>query len=171
MSTRKVCGEDSQQSVVGDEEGADIVVHVRERILKPVEHVFSAFVDPKQMANYFISGASGPMIAGKTVIWEFDDVGATVSIDVLEVEANRRIVYQSQGLGASVVTTIAFAPDGPDACVVTITDSKFPFTEHGVQLALGQNAGWTYTLCCLKAYMQFGINLRKGLNRRITDTQ
>ena len=35
--------------------------------------------------------------------------------------------------------------------------------------ALGQNAGWTYTLCGLKAFVQFGINLRTGLNKRLTD--
>jgi len=34
---------------------------------------------------------------------------------------------------------------------------------------LGQNAGWTYTLCGLKAYVQFGINLRTGLNKKLTD--
>jgi hypothetical protein len=28
---------------------------------------------------------------------------------------------------------------------------------------------WTYTLCGLKAYVQFGINLRSGINRRLTD--
>jgi hypothetical protein len=38
-----------------------------------------------------------------------------------------------------------------------------------VKLALGQNAGWTYTLCGLKAFVQFGINLRTGLNKRLTD--
>lgn len=53
--------------------------------------------------------------------------------------------------------------------MVTITDSKFALTEEGVKRALGQNAGWTYTLCGLKAFVQFGINLRTGLNKRLTD--
>jgi len=53
--------------------------------------------------------------------------------------------------------------------VVTITDSKFSLTEEGVKRALGQNAGWTYTLCGLKDYVQFGINLRTGLNKWLTD--
>ena len=41
--------------------------------------------------------------------------------------------------------------------------------DAGVKRAMGQTAGWTYTLCCLKAYLQYGINLRLGLNKRITD--
>ena len=31
-----------------------------------------------------------------------------------------------------------------------------------------QTAGWTYFLCCLKAYLQHGINLRLGLAERLT---
>jgi uncharacterized protein YndB with AHSA1/START domain len=147
----------------------DFDVNVRERIAKPVSEVFAAFVDPKKMSNYFISGASGPMKAGTTVVWEFADVGSKVSIDVLEVEDNRRIIYESSSIGPRTRTTIQFAADGPDVTVVTITEASFPLTEEGVKRALGQNAGWTYTLCALKAYLQFGINLRTGLNKRLTD--
>jgi uncharacterized protein YndB with AHSA1/START domain len=146
----------------------DFDVNVRERILKPVNEVFDAVVDPKKMSNYFISGASGPIKVGR-VEWEFGDVGAKVPIDVLEVEDNRKIVLESSALGPRIRTTIQFAPDGPDATVVTITESTFPLTEEGVKRALGQNAAWTYTLCGLKAYVHFGINLRTGLNKRLTD--
>ena len=147
----------------------DFDVSVRERILMPVNEVFAAVVDPAKMSNYFISGASGPMKAGTTVLWEFADVGAKVSIDVLELQDNRKIVWESSALGPRIRSTIEFTPEGPDATVVTITESKFLLTEVGVKRALGQNAGWTYTLCCLKAYLQFGISLRTGLNKRLTD--
>ena len=149
----------------------DFDVSVRERILKPVNEVFDAVVDPEKMSNYFISGASGPIRADTTVIWEFADVGAKVSIDVLEVEENRKIVLESSALGPRIRTTIQFAADSPNATVVTVTESKFPLTEEGVKRALGQNAGWTYTLCGLKAYVQFGINLRTGLNKRLIDVE
>jgi uncharacterized protein YndB with AHSA1/START domain len=90
----------------------DFDVNVRERILKPVHEVFDAVVDPHKMSNYFISGASGPIKVGR-VEWEFGDVGAKVSIDVLEVEENRKIVLESSALGPRLRTTIGFAPDGP----------------------------------------------------------
>lgn len=147
----------------------DFDVKVRERMLKPVSEVFQAVVDPAKMSKYFISGASGPLEVGKAVIWEFADVGAKVAINVVEVSENKKIVYESSALGQPVRTTIEFTPDGADATVVTITDSKFALTEEGVKRALGQNAGWTYTLCGLKAFVQFGINLRTGLNKRLTD--
>ena len=81
------------------------------------------------------------------------------------------IHWESSALGRRTPTTLRFAPDGPDATIVTVAESKFPLTEEGVKRALGQNAGWTYTLCCLKAWVQFGINLRAGLNKRLTDVE
>lgn len=137
----------------------DFDVNVRERILKPVSEVFDAVVDPRKMSNYFISGASGPIEVGR-VEWEFGDIGVKVSVDVLEVEENLKIVLESCALGPRIRTTIEFTADGPDATVVNIRESKFAMTEDGVKLALGQTAGWTHALCGLKAYLQFGINLR-----------
>jgi uncharacterized protein YndB with AHSA1/START domain len=147
----------------------EVEVNVRDRILKPVNEVFAAFVDPAKMAHYFISGASGPMKAATKVEWEFADVGAKVPIDVLEVEENRRIVYEWAPCGARSRTTIQLRADDPNTTVVTINEAKFPMDHEGVKRAMGQTAGWTYTLACLKAYLQFGINLRLGLNKKLTD--
>jgi len=60
----------------------DIEVNVEDRVLKPMNEVFAAIVDPAKMSHYFITSASGPMKAGTTVEWEFADVGAKVSVDV-----------------------------------------------------------------------------------------
>jgi uncharacterized protein YndB with AHSA1/START domain len=145
----------------------DIEVNVRERILKPIGEVFAAIVDPAKMSRYFISGASGPMKAGTTVLWDFADVGAKgVPVEVIEVEPNRTIVFD--GGAPKTRTTIRLAEDDPNTTVVTINEAKFPMDEEGVKRAMGQTGGWTYFLACLKAYVQHGINLRIGLNRQIS---
>jgi len=147
-----------------------IEVNVRERIVKPVDDVFDAVVEPKRMSNYFISNASGPMTSGTRVDWEFADVGAKVTVDVVEVEQNRKIVFKSDPTdGEGTTTTIGFAPDGEGATVVTINEASFAMDPDGVQRAMGQTGGWTYFLACLKAYVTHGINLRVGLNKRITE--
>ncbi len=146
----------------------DIEVNVRERILRPIGEVFDAVVDPVKMSNYFISGASGPMKPGP-VTWEFGDLGAKVAINVLQVEQNSKIVWESSALGQPTRSMFQFVSDGQDTTIVTVTEGLYAFTPEGVKLALGQNAGWTYTLCALKAFLQFGINLRTGLNKRLTD--
>jgi uncharacterized protein YndB with AHSA1/START domain len=145
-----------------------IEINVRERILRPIGDVFNAVVDPEVMVNYFISSASGPMRPGP-LTWVFADLGATVAINVLEVKQNERIVWESTALGQPTRSAIDFASDGNAVTVVTVTEGLYELTQKGAKLAMGQTAGWTYTLCCMKAYLQYGIHLRKGLNKRITD--
>jgi uncharacterized protein YndB with AHSA1/START domain len=143
----------------------EIDVNVRERVLKPISEVFEAIVDPAHMSRYFISGASGPLEAGRTVIWEFADVGAEVPVSVVEVVPDRTIVLE--GGSPKTRTTIRLAPEDFAATLVTITESPFSMDEGGVKRALGQTAGWTHFLCSLKAYVQYGVNVRAGLKERV----
>jgi len=89
-------------------------------------------------------------------------------VDVIEVEENRKIVYEWVASGARNRVTILLRADDPNTTVATINEAKFPMDHAGVKRAMGQTAGWTYTLCCLKAYVQHGINLRLGLTKRLT---
>jgi uncharacterized protein YndB with AHSA1/START domain len=145
----------------------NIDVNVHDRILKPVGEVFAAVVDPARMAHYFISSASGPMEAGSDVEWQFADVGAKAMIHVIAVEQNRKIVYEPT-YDPKTRTTIQFRADEGGATIVTINEAAFPLTEEGVRRAMGQTAGWTYFLACLKAYLQFGVELRRGLTESLT---
>ena len=147
----------------------DVQVNVRERIRRPIGEVFAAIVDPTRMSRYFITGGSGPMRAGSTVEWEFADVGAKIAVDVIEVDEGRKIVYESAGCGVRTRVTISLTPDDPDTTAVAIHEAGWPMDHDGVQRALGQAAGWSYFLCCLKAWLQHGINLRLGLDRRLND--
>jgi uncharacterized protein YndB with AHSA1/START domain len=121
----------------------EVDVNVSDQILKPVNEVFAAFVDPGKMSQYFISRASGPIEAGTRVEWEFADAGAKVLIDVHEVEDNHRIVYECSSYGAKIHTTIQLRADDPNITVVTINERKFPMEQEGVNRAMGQTAGWT----------------------------
>ena len=59
----------------------------------------------------------------------------------------------------------------PNATVVSINEAKFPMDHEVVKRAMGQTARWTYTLACLKVYLQFSIDLRFCLNKRLTDLE
>ena len=37
-----------------------------------------------------------------------------------------------------------------------------PANEEGIKQAIGQTEGWANFLASLKAYLEYGINLRKG---------
>jgi len=77
----------------------EVETNVQERVLQPVDEVFAAIVDPVKMSRYFITGSSGSLRAGTTVEWEFADVGCKVPVDVVEIDENRKVVYEHTSTG------------------------------------------------------------------------
>jgi uncharacterized protein YndB with AHSA1/START domain len=147
----------------------DVEACVEERIRRPVAEVLRAIVDPEQMSRYFITGASGPMEPGTRVVWEFADVGVKVPIDVVEVVEGRSIAYEGDHTGTRSRVTMELEAVDPGTTAISIREAGWPMDPEGVKRALGQTAGWTYFLCCLKAYLQHGIHLRLGLAKKLTD--
>jgi uncharacterized protein YndB with AHSA1/START domain len=140
----------------------NIEVNVKDRVLTPTSDVFAAIIDPERMSHYFISSGSGPMKTGETVEWEFADVGGRLSVYVKEVEPNRRIVFEWSASGVKTLVTILIEPAHAKTTRVSINEAGWPMDHEGVQRALEQTAGWTDFMCCMKAYVQHGINLRLG---------
>lgn len=140
-------------------------VNVKDRIGKPAAEVFAAIVEPEQMSRYFTSRANGALEAGNKVKWEFSDVGAEFVVDVREIEPNRRIAFDWAASGAKARVDIVLDAVDPHTTAVAIHEAGWPMDDEGVQRALGQTRGWTDFLCCLKAYVQHGINLRAGRSR------
>ena len=133
------------------------------QILKPAHEVFQAIVDPAKMANYFISEGSGPMEEGKTVTWKFPEFDETFQVRVGKVEQDKYISYYWDGTdGTELLVEISLAPKGENATVVTITEKEMDKNEVGLTWLKGNTAGWANFLACLKAYLEYGINLRKG---------
>jgi uncharacterized protein YndB with AHSA1/START domain len=147
------------------EANMNVEVNVKDRVLKPVSEVFAAIVDPAKMSRFFISRATGPMERGATIEWSFDDVGMKLSVDVREVDENHRIVFDWAASGVNARVSIRLEARGPDNTLVEINEAAWPMDEEGVRRALGQTQGWTDFLCCMKAFLQHGINLRRGRKR------
>lgn len=143
----------------------NVEVNVKDRVRKPASDVFAAIVEPDKMSRYFISQSDGPMKSGTTVEWEFADVGQTLSVDVKEIDEDRKIVFDWSASGVKARVTIRLKAQGEDATLVEINESGWPMDNEGVRRALGQTAGWTDFLCCMKAFLQHGINLRLGRTR------
>jgi hypothetical protein len=45
---------------------------------------------------------------------------------------------------------------------VIITEKEMPNDEKGINWLKGNTEGWANFLACLKAWLEYGINLRKG---------
>jgi len=57
---------------------------------------------------------------------------------------------------------MALTSKGSNATLVTITEKSMENNEAGIKWLKGNTEGWANFLACLKAYMEYGINLRKG---------
>jgi len=132
------------------------------KILKPPREVFEAVVDPQNMSRYFISKGSGRMEAGKTVHWLFGDVGAELYVKVTTVERDRLISYKWSASGVEAIVTIELEPVGEGATLVRVSESGWPLDSMGVARCIEQSKGWVYFLCCLKAFIEYGIELGKS---------
>lgn len=129
---------------------------------KPVHEVFEAIVDPKKMSHYFISSGSGRMQAGKTVRWKFDTGGGGLDVRVERIEPDRFVSFfwSASGIEARRVA-MELARSGKRGTLLKVSESEWPPNEKGIARCMEQTKGWMHFLCCMKAYLEYGINLRK----------
>ncbi len=137
-------------------------IKVALQILKPVRTVFEAIIDPEKMTNYFISQSSGRMIEGEQLRWKFPEFEEEFPIHVGKIEQDRYISYHWDIDGKELLVEMTLTPTEGDATVVTITEKSMKNDEAGIKWLMGNTGGWANFLACLKAYLEYGINLRKG---------
>jgi len=132
------------------------------QILKPVNEIFEAIVDPVKMSNYFISKGSGRMEPGKQIIWKFPEFDPEFPIRVGKIIKDEYISYYWDVEGTELLVEITLASRGESSALVTITEGSRVNDEEGIKWLMGNTAGWANFLACLKAWLEYKINLRKG---------
>lgn len=132
------------------------------QVQKSKEEVFEAIVDPSKMSNYFISEASGRMEEGKSIEWKFPEFEDRFSIQVLEVRPSDYISYEWEGAAGKSLKVEISLEEVTGGTLVKISEGKMPNDDEGLKWFGGNTAGWANFLACLKAYLEYGINLRKG---------
>jgi uncharacterized protein YndB with AHSA1/START domain len=131
-------------------------------ILKPLHKVFEAIVNNNKMNKYFISTGSGRIESGKLITWTWDDYNATHKIKVEKVEKDKYISLKWDGSGVETLTEIFFEQKSENLTLVKITESGWSVDFQGANRCMAQTEGWTHFLCCLKAYVEYNIDLRLG---------
>ena len=138
-------------------------IKVALKIQKPVHEVFEAIVDPAKMSNYFISKSTGRIEEGKTLTWQFPEFDMKFPVRIGKVEKDKYISYYWDGAmdGTETLVEITLKPMENDT-FVTITEKSRDSDENGLKWLRSNTEGWANFLACLKAYLEYGINLRKG---------
>jgi len=141
---------------------------VQTRILKPVEDVFDAVYNPEKLSGYFTNGgAVGTLDEGATVEWAFADTPGEemrFPVTVKQSVKNELIVleWESRSDGGSTSVEMKFEADGPDATIVRISESGWDDNQADIKRSYGNCMGWSQMLSALKAFAEYGIDLRKG---------
>ena len=131
------------------------------QISKPINEVFEAIVNPEKMCNYFISQSTGRMEEGKDLIWKFPEFDMEVPVKVVKAEPNL-ISYYWENSGQNLLVELKLSTIGDNFTLVKISEKSMENNEAGLKWLTGNSFGWSNFLACLKAYLEFGINLRKG---------
>ncbi|MGE7773672.1 SRPBCC domain-containing protein [Chitinophaga sp. NPDC101104] len=133
------------------------------QIGKTPEEVFEAIVDPAIMSNYFISQSSGRMTPGASLTWRFPEFDMDVPVQVKEVVAPSLVSFGWDVNGHELVCTLRLEPfaDGK-ATVVKVEEASVEGYDPGKEWLIGNTEGWANFLACMKAWLEYGVHLRKG---------
>jgi uncharacterized protein YndB with AHSA1/START domain len=135
------------------------------RVERPVAQVYAAVQQPQHLQKYFTTKrASAPLTKGATVIWDFADYPGEFPIRVLESVDNKLIIFEWKAQDGDYITCteFIFEPQPDNSTIVRVRESGWKQTPEGLKSSYGNCFGWTQMLCCLKAYLEHGINLRDG---------
>ncbi len=133
------------------------------KISKPIHDVFEGIVDPDQLSRYFTSSSSGRLDEGQTVTWRWADFGdAKADVTVQKIVKDKYVSFRWGGPGAETSVEIALEPVAPAVTQVKIIEDGWEKDDHGIARLADNTFGWTDFLCCLKGYLEHGINLRHG---------
>lgn len=129
------------------------------QIQKPIEDVFEGIVNPEKMTKYFISESNGTMETGKELIWKFSEFPDQVPVKDITIETNRSISFVWDD---ETVVRITLEAQADKSTLVKVTEDGKAYSEDNLKWAIGNTEGWANFLACMKAYLEYGIQLRKG---------
>jgi len=125
----------------------------------PIEEVFEGIVNPAKMTKYFISKSSGRMESGKEVLWKFPEFADKYPVKVINLEVNRSISFVWD---PETVVYITLEKLTDESTLVRVNESGKELNENNLKWVLENTEGWANFLACMKAYLEYGIQLRKG---------
>ena len=137
-------------------------INVAIQIQKPVDVVFEAIVNPDQMSQYFISKSNGKMEEGKSLAWNFPEFDADAPVRVGKNISNELITFYWEIKQVEVEGEMQLQQKPDGSTVIRIIEKEMDNNDAGITWLKGNTEGWANFLACLKAYMEYGINLRKG---------
>lgn len=99
------------------------------------------------------------MEEGTEVQWEFPEFEGSFPVQVKEVKENELISFVWD---PDSFVEIRLEKQKNGDTVVRVSEEGHQNDEAGIKWLVGQTEGWTNFLNCMKAWLEYGIHLRKG---------
>lgn len=95
-------------------------------------------------------------------MWRFPEFDMEFPVRIGKLEKNKYISFYWDMDGLELYVEMTLTKREGNATLVTITEKGRENDEAGIKWLKGNTEGWANFLACLKAYLEYGINLRKG---------
>ena len=129
------------------------------QIQKPIALVYEGIVNPEIMTQYFISESTGRMETGKDLVWRFPEFDDKFTVTEVKVETNVSVSFVWD---PETVVTISLKQHQEDSTIVEVTEGNKEYSDINLQWLISNTGGWANFLACMKAYLEYGIHLRRG---------
>lgn len=129
------------------------------QILKPIEVVFECIVNRHHLTQYFISESDADLEDGKNVVWKFPEFEERFPITEVKTTSPRAISFTWD---PETRVTIELTPYDKESTVVKVTEGSKEMSEDNLKWLISNVGGWSNFLASMKAYLEYGVGLRKG---------
>jgi len=112
------------------------------------------------MTQYFISESSGKLEENKEVKWKWPEFSEHESIvNNIKIDKNVSVSFVWDN---NTTVKICLEEQADKSVVVRVSEGEKELNEKNLEWFSGNTFGWANFLACLKAYLEYDINLRKG---------
>ena len=102
------------------------------------------------------------MKEGKNLKWQFPEFDMEIPVRAGKIEPGKYISFYWDSDGNDMLVEMTLTPIDNNTTLVTATEKSRENDESGIKWLKSNTEGWANFLACLKAYLEYGINLRKG---------
>jgi uncharacterized protein YndB with AHSA1/START domain len=133
--------------------------NIRARVTMLIEaaprKVYSAFVEPDQLMQFWLGNSSAPLELGKSVHWHFMVEGAEIHTTAKIMEEGCRLAWDwSDGTKVS----IEFEDTGGGTAVTLIHQNLLGDDDKVIEAALNATEGFAIVLADLKTWLESGTS-------------
>jgi uncharacterized protein YndB with AHSA1/START domain len=134
---------------IGQRHDGKFALNVTRTIAAPVERVWNAFADEKEMSTWFTTGHRHDFREGGSYSNGDGDKGKYTKIAPQE---RLHFTWENEKHCPGSLVIVEFMPKGAEKTTVAITHEKLP-DKAGVD---DMKTGWSWALDCLKSYLETG---------------